>query len=132
MCEVLPYLNVSNARCSAGRVAFYSTILIAFIFGVAIPGWPGQAPAVRAVDENMLREYTGVYQWSPNAFLYLQMWDELTGFGKPALVAFDESGWVRLLYPVERDQFFVGPGAAVSTAVESRVEFHRDGSSKIT
>jgi hypothetical protein len=35
-----------------------------------------QPPAVRAVDESGLREYTGVYQWQPDAFAYLQLWDE--------------------------------------------------------
>src|SRR5205814_3234229 len=29
-------------------------------------------------------------------------------------------------------RFFAGPGAAVSTAVESRIEFQRDGTGKIT
>jgi pimeloyl-ACP methyl ester carboxylesterase len=91
-----------------------------------------QAPAVRVVDQNVLREFTGVYQWGPDAFLYLQMWDEFAGFGKPSqLVAFDESGEVRTLYPVEDDRFFAGPGAAVSTSVESHIEFQRDSMGKI-
>src|SRR5260370_23768364 len=90
-----------------------------------------QAPAVRAVDEKVLREYTGVYRWAPNAFVYLQMWDEFSGFGKPKLVAFDESGEVRTLYPIDRDQFFAGPGAAVPTSIESRVEFQRDRTGRI-
>jgi len=73
-----------------------------------------------------------VYRWDANAFVYLQMWDEFTGFGKPRqLVAFDESGEVRTLYPTDRDQFFAGPGMALSTAVESRIEFQRDGTGKI-
>jgi pimeloyl-ACP methyl ester carboxylesterase len=91
-----------------------------------------QPPTVRAMDEKVLREYTGVYRWGPNAFLYLQMWDEFSGFGKPQLVAFDESGEVRTLYPTAADQFFAGPGAAVSTSLESRVEFQRDPTGKIT
>ena len=92
-----------------------------------------QTPAVRAVDEKVLREYTGVYRWEPNAFVYLQMWNEFSGFTKPSqLVAFDESGEVRTLYPTDRDQFFAGPGMAVSTSIESRVEFQRDGTGKIT
>jgi len=91
-----------------------------------------QTPAVRSVDERVLREYAGVYRWDANAFVYLQMWDEFTGFGKPRqLVAFDESGEVRTLYPTDRDQFFAGPGMALSTAVESRIEFQRDGTGKI-
>ena len=93
---------------------------------------PRQAPAVRVVDQKFLREFTGVYQWGPDAFVYLQMWDEFTGFGKPSqLVAFDESGDIRTLYPVEGDRFFAGPAAAVSTSVESDVEFQRDSMGKI-
>ena len=38
-----------------------------------------QTPAAPAVDETVFREYAGVYQCGPNAFVYLQMWDE----GKP-------------------------------------------------
>jgi pimeloyl-ACP methyl ester carboxylesterase len=88
---------------------------------------------VRPADETVLREYAGVYQWGPNAFVYLQMWDEFSGFGKPRqLVAFDESGQIRTLYPTDHDRFFVGPGAAVSTAIESRIEFQRTPTGTIT
>jgi pimeloyl-ACP methyl ester carboxylesterase len=90
-----------------------------------------QAPLVRPVDERALREYTGVYQWGPNAFVYLQMWDEFSGFGKPQLVAFDESGDVRTLYPTDSDQFFAGPGAAVPASIESRITFQRSGGGQI-
>ena len=91
-----------------------------------------QAPAVRPTDETALREYAGVYRWEPDAFVYLQMWNEFTGFDKPSeLVAFDESGEVRTLYPSGRDQFFAGPGMAVSASIESRIEFQRDGAGRI-
>jgi pimeloyl-ACP methyl ester carboxylesterase len=106
-----------------------ATVLLGDMIAVSAP----QAPTVRAVDEKLLREYTGVYRWEPDAFVYLQMWDEFNGFGKPTpLVAFDESGEVRTLYPTGRDQFFAGPGAAVPTSIESLVEFQRDGTGKIT
>jgi dienelactone hydrolase len=82
-----------------------------------------QGPSIRTVDEASLREYAGVYQWGPNAFVYLQIWSELSGTNQ--LSAFDESGEVRTLYPTEPDRFFAGPGAAVSDAVESRIEFQR-------
>jgi len=91
-----------------------------------------QAPAVRPVDEKALREYSGVYRWEPNAFVYLQLWNEFTGNKPSELVAFDESGDVRTLYPTDRDRFFAGPGFKVSTSVESRIEFRRDGAGKIT
>jgi pimeloyl-ACP methyl ester carboxylesterase len=89
-----------------------------------------QTPTVRAVEEKVLREYAGPYQWEQEAFLYLQLWRELAGTNQ--LVAFDESGEVRTLYPTDRDRFFAGPGAAVPTAVESRIEFQRDATGKIT
>ena len=49
-----------------------------------------QSSAARSLDENALREYAGVYQWSSDSFVYLQPWAELTG--KNQLVAFDRSG----------------------------------------
>ena len=90
-----------------------------------------QSPTVRPVDEKVLREYAGVYRSDPNAFVYLQMWEEFSGFGKPTLVAFDESGDTRTLYPTGRDQFFAGPGIAVPASIESRIEFTRDGTGKV-
>ena len=80
-----------------------------------------QTAAVRSVDERILREYAGVYQWEQDGFLYLQLWNEFSGTNQ--LVAFYESGEVRTLYPTDRDRFVAGPGAAVSTAVESRSSF---------
>jgi pimeloyl-ACP methyl ester carboxylesterase len=88
-----------------------------------------RTPPIRAADEKSLREYAGVYQWEQDAFLYLQLWSEFTGANQ--LVAFDESGEVRTLYPRDRDRFFAGPGAAVSTPSESRIEFQRDEAGKI-
>jgi len=58
------------------------------------------------------------------------MWSELTGTNQ--LVAFDESGELRTLYPTHRDRFFAGPGAAVPTEVESSVDFQRDSTGRIT
>ncbi len=88
---------------------------------------------VRTLDERVLRQYAGVYQWDANAFLYLQLWNEFTGFANPGqLVAFDESGEVRTLYPTsEDDRFFAGHGAAVPTTIESRIEFQRDSTGKL-
>ncbi len=88
-----------------------------------------QGPSIRAVDETVLREYAGVYQWSDDAFVYLQMWNELAGTSQ--LVAFDESSDVRTLYPIGADRFVSGPGVALSTPVESRIEFQRDGDGAI-
>jgi pimeloyl-ACP methyl ester carboxylesterase len=107
-----------------------ATVATALV-GVAIARSALQTPAVRSVDEKVLREYTGVYRSEPTAFVYLQMWNEFSGFTKPSqLVAF-ESGEVRTLYPMDRDQFFAGPGAAIPASIESRVEFQRDGAGKI-
>ena len=81
------------------------------------------------MDEGILRGYAGVYQWEPNDFIYIQMWSEFTG--KNQLVAFDESGEVRTLYLMDSDRFFAGPGAAVPTAMESRIDFQRNGQAKL-
>ncbi|HEX6315743.1 MAG TPA: alpha/beta hydrolase, partial [Gemmatimonadaceae bacterium] len=113
------------------RVAIGATVATIVLVSVIVRSL-FQAPAVRSVDEKLLREYAGVYQWGPNAFVYLQMWEEFSGFGKPNLVAFDESGEVRTLYPTDRDQFFAGPGAADPTSLEARIEFQRDATGNIT
>jgi pimeloyl-ACP methyl ester carboxylesterase len=116
-------------RCSTVIGAAVATALLSPVS--ADP--PRQTPTVRPVDEKVLAEYAGVYQWGPNAFVYLQTWNEFSGFTKPSqLVAFDESGDVRTLYPLDRDRFFAGPGVAISTSIESRVEFHRDATGKIS
>ena len=107
-----------------------ATVATALLLVVSARPAP-QSPAVRPVDEKVLREYAGVYRWDPNAFVYLQMWEEFSGFGKPTLVALDESGEARTLYPTGRDQFFAGPGVAVPASIESRIEFTRDGTGRI-
>src|SRR5437868_7603410 len=88
-----------------------------------------QQPPIRHVDENVLREYSGVYQWDSDSFVYLQLWSELSGTNQ--LVAFDESGEVRTLYPTGGDHFFAGPGGAISSSVESRIDFQRDAAGQI-
>jgi pimeloyl-ACP methyl ester carboxylesterase len=103
-----------------------ASVLLGGMVAISAP----QAPAVRSLDEQVLREYAGVYQWQKDAFLYLQLWGEFSG--KNQLVAFDESGEVRTLYPTDGGRFFAGPGAAVPTSIESQIEFQRDGRGKIT
>src|ERR687896_105893 len=115
--------------CMRSRTVIGAT-LVTGILGIVPACSTAQHPAARSVDETILREYTGAYQWGPDAFLYLHLWNEFTGANQ--LVAFDESGDVRTLYPTDRDRFFAGPGAAVPTAVESRIEFQRDGAGRIT
>jgi pimeloyl-ACP methyl ester carboxylesterase len=113
-----------TAMTAAGLIA---------LSGVAAGPGDRQAPGIRALDEKALREYTGVYRWDDNTFVYLQMWNEFSGFAKPSqLVAFDESGEVRVMNPSDRDEFFTGPGAAISTSVESRIAFQRDTASTPT
>ena len=98
---------------------------------MARPGF--QSPAVRNVDEKVLREYTGAYSWGSGGFVYLQLWNEFSGFDKPAqLVAFDEDGLVRVLYPAAGDEFFAGPGVAVPKSAEARISFQRDSGGKVT
>lgn len=115
---------------TAGRtwsvvVAGVAVVLV----GVAVArSWP-QTPAVQPVEETALREYAGVYEWAPDAFVYLQLWNEFTATNQ--LGAFDESGEVRVLYPMGPDRFFAGPGAAVATSIQSRIAFERDAAGKI-
>ena len=105
------------------------TVAAVVLGGISALSAPQESP-VRSVDEKLLHEYTGVYQWQDDGFLYLQIWNELTG--KDQLVAFEESGEVRTLYSTDDNRFFAGPGAAVPTPIESRVAFQRNGNGKIT
>ena len=107
-----------GARTGAG-VAIGASILAALCGGLVAMS-ARQAPVVKPLDETVLREHTGVYQWGPNAFVYLQMWDELSGFGKPQLVAFDESGDVRTLYPTDGNQFFATAPSGLSRSRGSK------------
>src|SRR5262249_44175472 len=102
-----------------------ATLLLAGLNATA----PPQSAAVRKLADQKMREYEGVYQWEQGRFLYLQIWGELAGANQ--LVAFDESGEVRTFYPAGPYRFFTGPGAAVPTAIESRIEFERDDNRKI-
>jgi uncharacterized protein len=88
-----------------------------------------QVAPTPSMEERSLREYTGTYEWGSDHFMYLQMWGEFTG--KNDLVAFDESGEVRVLFPSADGRFTAGPGAAVRDPVESRIEFHRDARGRI-
>jgi pimeloyl-ACP methyl ester carboxylesterase len=111
------------------RTAIGATIAAA-IAGAVIARSARQAPAVLTLDEKVLREYAGVYQWESARLLHLQLWTELSGTNQ--LTAFDESGEVRALYPTGRDRFFAGPGAAVASSIESRIQFERDAAGRIT
>src|SRR5215831_1797837 len=90
----------------------------------------GQSPV--PPGDGALSEYAGVYRWAPDAYVYLQLWDEFSGFGKPReLVAFDESGDVRTLYPAAKDEFVTGPGMAVSSPIDARIHVGRDANGRI-
>ena len=111
------------------RTTIVAALLVAAVAGGAVVARNrSQAPTVLALDENALREYTGVYRWGPDAFVYLQLWNEFTGFDKPGqLVAFDESGVIRVLYPAAADRFFAGPGGAEPSRERSRAAAARPG-----
>ena len=102
---------------------------VLLLVGGAVARSAFQAPGVIEIDEKVLRDYTGAFQWAPDEHVYLQLWNEFTATNQ--LVAFDESGDVRVMYPTGRDRFFTGPGAAVSTSVESRIEFQRDVADRV-
>src|SRR5438034_4167470 len=111
------------------RTMIVATIA-AVLLGTRIECSMSQTAFEHAPDEKVLSEYCGTYRWEPGGFLYLQLWNEFTGTNQ--LVTFDESGEVRTLYPTDRDRFFAGPGAAVPTAIQSRIEFQRDSAGKLT
>ena len=111
------------------RWVLVGTLLLATAAGAAITR-SLQRPLTLTLDEATLAEYAGAYQWEPNAFVYLQKWAELSG--KNQLVAYDESGEVRTLYPTATDRFFAGSGAAVPELIESRIEFQRDAGGRVT
>ena len=115
------FMHKRSAVCAACAIALFLAV---------VEYSASQTPAKQAVDEKTLRQYAGTYQWGRNAFVYLQMWSEFTGTNQ--LVAFDNSGDVRTLYPEDRDSFFAGIGAAAPGAVESRIEFYRGASGEIT
>ena len=58
------------------RPAIVGTVATVFVGAVMAASFL-QAPVVRVVEEKVLREYAGVYEWGPNAFVYLQIWNEL-------------------------------------------------------
>lgn len=109
----------------SGRIALTASALLSFLTLTSLVEGATRSP----LDDNTLREYCGTYRWEGGGFLYLQLWGELIGTNQ--LVAFDESGEVRALYSTDQDRFFTGPGAAVSTSVESRIDFQRDRGGKI-
>jgi dienelactone hydrolase len=111
-----------------GRGVIGATIAAACV-GASIAAGFSQAPVVRVLEEAVLRDYAGVYRFGPDAFLYLQLWNELAGTNQ--LVAFDESGEVRTLYPTGPGRFFAGPGAAVSSSIQSQVVFQRGPDGRI-
>ena len=117
-----------SLRCRKGRAAPARAVAV-LVFSAASACASAQSNSARTTDEDVLREYAGVYQWQPNRYLYLQTWNELSG--KNQLVSFDESGDVRTLYPGDRDRFSTGAGAAVPTPVDSRVTFQRDAAGRI-
>jgi pimeloyl-ACP methyl ester carboxylesterase len=117
-----------RTRTAIGAVILGTTLLGAVIARTAL-----QTPSIRSVDEKVLREYAGVYQWGPelDAFVYVQMWNEVID---NRLVAFDESGEASTLYPTDPapDRFFAGAIAAAPASIESRIEFQRDANGKVT
>ena len=81
------------------------------------------------LDHASLAQYVGAYQWDPDHLVYIQFWDEL---GKDQLGAFDESGQVRALYPMDNDKFFAGSGIAFPVPAEARIVFDRGAHGSVT
>jgi pimeloyl-ACP methyl ester carboxylesterase len=92
-------------------------------------GLVGAVCVARDGSDDDFRDYTGVYRWRPDGFVYMQRWSELTAANQ--LVAFDESGDVRALFPNGRDHFVAGGSAGIAKPVEATIAFQRDSSGKI-
>jgi uncharacterized protein len=108
--------GVTGATVIAGCTAAFAVLAL-------------QTTTTPTLDAQVFRDYAGAYEWKQGGFIYLQPWSELTG--KNDLVAFDEAGDVRVLYPADRDRFTAGRAAAVPTPVESEVAFERDRTGKV-
>src|SRR4051794_6288535 len=121
------YVRALSRRVSMRNLACAAAIVAAALLPAAAVCLAFRSQQISSINEPVLREYAGVYQWGPNAFVYLQLWNEFSGFDKPGqLVAFDESGQIRVLYPTDNDKFFAGHGIAVAKSIESRIDFQRD------
>jgi pimeloyl-ACP methyl ester carboxylesterase len=142
--SVQPQTRLTDVRVSEASIGFhYVTSQRDMVFSGKVDGnsisgtvqgktgssGPFQLFRIRLLDGNSLQEYFGTYQFGPNEFLYIQTWDETSGL--PLLYAFRESGEVRALYPVDRDDFFAGPGAAFPIGVESSIRFQRNARNEI-
>ena len=103
-------------------------IVSALIWACSVAAF-AQHGAADLAQTGELRVFTGTYQWGPNAYLYLQIWNEFSG--TPQLVAFDESGKTRSLYPQGNGRFVAGPKAGVRDPVESTIQFERNADGEI-
>ena len=112
-------------RLSRGRFAIVSLALVLLPLAAC-----AQSPRTIDVDASKLREYVGPYRWQDSGFVYVQVWGELTA--KNQLVAFDEAGEVRALFPTAPDSFVAGPAAGVASPVESHVAFRRERTGAVT
>src|SRR5689334_17900826 len=97
--------SIATPRMVA-RISILVTIVVVAVLLGSVIVRSRQRPSIRTMDEATLRGYAGVYEWEKNAFVYLQLWSELSGTNQ--LVAFDETGEVRTLYPTDPDSFFAG------------------------
>ena len=112
------------------RIAACKQVLFGSVAAGIAALWMGAAcHAPMLNDPEVLREYEGAYAWNADAFVYLQLWPELSGTDE--LVAFDESGKVRTLYPTGSDAFLTGRAAAARAPVEARIIFQRDRSGRV-
>ncbi len=62
----------------------------------------------------------GTYRWDSGGFVDVLVWDEL---GPGRLVAFDDQGWVRALFPSGARAFTAGRSVAVPEPIEARARF---------
>ena len=59
------------------ELAYATALVLTILLGNLVACSMPQGPTIRTIDQTTLREYTGAYQWGSNAFVYLQMGNEL-------------------------------------------------------
>ena len=118
---------MSSLQALVSRVAGSSYAAALLAIPVALCS---QTPSATARDSANLHEYAGAYRWDRDSgFVYFQPWAEFTGSRQ--LVAIDERGEARALFPAGRDVFTAGSAVGRATPMESRLEFQRDASGRV-
>lgn len=99
--------------------------LHAIMAGVFLAAGTAEAMTTR-IDSQPLCD---TYRWDSGGFIDVLRWDEL---GPGRLVAFDDEGWIRVLFPTGDGVFTAGQSIGVPDPTQARVRFEPfDGAAPI-